>query len=240
MHLYLSSKILLVANNASDITDIKETLTDFGYKDILLAIGEHEALAILSNTKLSLIITSLFLGERICLNLLKTIIDSGLPAIVIASSYESLNYPSIIDNERIAYLVNPIHKLTFKTLVRLFLSKSNPDKSIFITGNHNEQISLNLNEILFLEAERNYCTIYTSRWLNSSYLRFTIKVSLVKLTEKLDSRFVRVHHSYIVNLNYVKSFSSNHIHIDNYTLPLSRTYKKKLYSLLNSLQSKHS
>lgn len=224
MHVYLSSKIILVNDNPSDLIYLQDLLIDLGYVSISAIVSELEALKILAEGNCSLVITNLFLKEKLCLELLEKIIELRIPAVVITSNgMWSHDYPTIIDNERIAYLVKPIHKMTLKAILRLLLTKSVADNYLFITGKHNEQIKIYLNEIIFFEIERNYCTIYTS---HRNY-KFVVKISLIKLTEQLDSRFIRVHNSYIVNVNHIKSFSSSSVKLENYTIPLSRTYKKE-------------
>jgi len=227
----------LVNDNQSDLIHLQQLLIDLGYVSISLVPSEQEAIQALAEENYSLIITNLVLKEKVCLELLKKAVDLRVSTVVITSSSGiwAHEYPPIIENEGIAYLVKPIHKMTLKSILRLLLTKSVGDKYIFITGKHNEQIKLYLNEIIFLEVERNYCTIYTSR---RNY-KFVIKISLIKLLEQLDSRFIRIHNSYIVNINYIKSFTSTLVRLENYSVPLSRTYKKEFSKLLSILRNQH-
>ena len=49
-----------------------------------------------------------------------------------------------------------------------------------------------------------------------------------------DNNFIRVHKSYIVNCNYIKSISSAEIYIDNEEkVPVSRSWKNEIERIFN-------
>lgn len=93
-------------------------------------------------------------------------------------------------------------------------------------------VLISLDTILFLESSEGKCTIRT---VNQEY-----KVSdpLVVLEKKLDNmNFLRVHRSYVVNVNHIIEiepwFNSTHnlIMDDGSKVPVSRTYVKELKQL---------
>jgi two-component system LytT family response regulator len=75
------------------------------------------------------------------------------------------------------------------------------NKKILFPSNNGYNI-VKINNIMYCQAEINYSTAYTTD--NKSY---TISNSLKYLEEMLpESIFFRTHKSYLVNLNYIKSF----------------------------------
>ena len=53
--------------------------------------------------------------------------------------------------------------------------------------------------------------------------------SLTSLTDELPSdRFMRIHKSYTIALNKVKSIEGNRIQISSYTIPIGRNYSKEV------------
>ncbi len=80
-----------------------------------------------------------------------------------------------------------------------------------------------VNDILYMEANNGYTSIYTKKenYITSSYLSDVYKK--IKTTY-----FAQVHRSYVLNLRYVKFFTSTEITmIDETIIPLSRKNKSK-------------
>lgn len=99
---------------------------------------------------------------------------------------------------------------------------------IFIR-HHGQMVKLLLEEILFVEADRNYCHIVTSK--QTYLLTATLKVMHDKLPSSI---FVRVHRSYIVNITQLDIVAESHVEINRKVIPLSKSYKE---SLLRHLQT---
>ncbi len=92
-----------------------------------------------------------------------------------------------------------------------------------------QMIKLLLEEILYVEADRNYCHIVTPK--QSYLLTATLKVMHDKLPGAI---FVRVHRSYIVNITRLDVVAEGHVEINRKVIPLSKSYKE---SLLKHLQT---
>jgi hypothetical protein len=82
----------------------------------------------------------------------------------------------------------------------------------------NHQIKLD--DLIYLESLSDYVKIYFNE--ESLMTRETIS----SFEESLPETFVRIHRSYIVNLDYVTEFSSKSVTIGSTELPISRTYKE--------------
>ena len=59
--------------------------------------------------------------------------------------------------------------------------------------------------------------------------RETISAIEAKLPKR---EFIRIHRSYIIAVNYIESFTNEQIVIFGKSLPISRSYKKEVLSLL--------
>ncbi len=100
---------------------------------------------------------------------------------------------------------------------RLFLKKENHFKRVA------------LKDIYFLEADGNYTTIYTStdRFIYSAILR--------KIEEKLPrDQFIRVHRSYLINIDAVDGFEGNALFISQNRIPVSKQYREVTFKLFNA------
>lgn len=90
-------------------------------------------------------------------------------------------------------------------------------------------IKIMFEEILFIESLSDYLKIHTTE--KTITTRETISNILTRLPTSL---FVRSHRSYIVNLLQINSFTNEVIEIENNAIPISRSYKKDVVSLLNT------
>ena len=133
------------------------------------------------------------------------------------------------------YLVMPFHPLTLRSAIDHVLAVAPVaiaprDTHLFIRGTRNKHIRIEFNDILYLYSERNYTFIKTSDSLH------IIKRSLVKMQQELDTRFLRVHNSYIVNTVHIKSIASLTVLIfDKEIVPLGRAYRKSLTNKLKNM-----
>jgi DNA-binding LytR/AlgR family response regulator len=94
-----------------------------------------------------------------------------------------------------------------------------------------KMIKLHLDEILYLEAQRNYLLIQTNKGVHKTYQ------SITELEEKLPAgHFLRVHRSFIVSVNQVSALTANQIIIQQYTIPIGRLYRKVVAYTLSQLK----
>ena len=99
--------------------------------------------------------------------------------------------------------------------------------TIFIKDG-SEQVKLQLHEILYLEALKDYTGIITT---SRKYCVLSSLGNLLK--EKAFQNFVRIHRSYAVQKNYITKASSNELFINQISLPVGRSYKEILQQILN-------
>lgn len=87
-----------------------------------------------------------------------------------------------------------------------------------------------INEILFLEADSNYTTIYTNVG------RFLYSVVLKNIELKFPSdRFLRVHRSYLVNVSSIDGFEGNILHIGRHRVPVSKSHREEVFKLFKKI-----
>ena len=104
-------------------------------------------------------------------------------------------------------------------------------KIFFKVGNVFKSVSLN--EILFFEADRNI--IYA----NTGNRNYATSLQLKVLTEELYPQFLRVHKSYLVNVEHMLEFSLSTLKLrvtGDWTLPIGKTYKKKVLENLGIIR----
>lgn len=83
------------------------------------------------------------------------------------------------------------------------------------------QVKVYLDDILFIESLKEYVKIHTAQKYLVTKLQIGEFESLVTLPNLL-----RVHKSFIINLDKVTAYSANAIEIGDHEIPIGRTYKE--------------
>ena len=84
-----------------------------------------------------------------------------------------------------------------------------------------------LSDITYLEADNSYTTVFTNED------KYIYSVVLKKIEERLPrNTFIRVHRSYIVNINAVDGFERNVLYIKDKRIPVSRQHREEVFELL--------
>jgi len=97
---------------------------------------------------------------------------------------------------------------------------------------------VNQSEITYLQADSNYCNVYTSNGK-----RIMVTKTLNSLEKLLDDKiFMRIHRSYTTNINCIKRIASEDgacdvILMDGSVLPVSRRKKDDLIELLGRVEN---
>ncbi|HEY0272935.1 MAG TPA: LytTR family DNA-binding domain-containing protein [Chitinophaga sp.] len=160
------------------------------------------------------------------------------PLIIFTSAYEQYALDGY-NLDVIDYLLKPISFERFLksvTKVQEYLSKEKQPASadsgklndyIFIKTEY-KIIKINLEDILFIEALKDYTKIYTQ---NQPVLTLrSLKSFETKLPQE---KFIRVHRSYLVSLDKINSVERNTVMIANQPIPISEGYRDRFYELIS-------
>ena len=136
------------------------------------------------------------------------------------------------------FLVKPLNADRFdKAMQRLqmyldvqhkaaLLESSLGQDAIFIKDGH-QQIKVQMQDILYLEALKDYTSIVTPQ---KKYCVLSLLGNL--LQENAFKTFIRIHRSYAVQKNFISKVSAQEVIIQGVTLPVGRTYKDALNNLI--------
>ena len=129
------------------------------------------------------------------------------------------------------YLVKPIPFQRFlktmnKVHQRIYLDNAVPDLNIqqephIFLKVSKKLIKVNLNDILYIESLKDYIKVITTLG------DYVVHKSLTAISEELpQSNFLRVHRSYTISLNKIKSVEGNMLEIVGRKIPIGRNYVK--------------
>src|SRR5215831_8701784 len=107
-------------------------------------------------------------------------------------------------------------------------SKSSDDEGKYMFVKSGKQIiKVEYAAILYLEALKEYVCIYTTEEKLLVYKR------MKDLEETLPSSFIRIHNSYIININHLQKIDANQAIIGKEKIPVSSSYRDHLLELIN-------
>jgi two-component system, LytTR family, response regulator len=163
---------------------------------------------------------------------------TNIPACIFITSYPDYAVESF-ELEALDFIVKPLKAERFaKTMLRLqtyldlrhkatLLDYSLGGDTLFIKDGH-EQVKLHLHDIIYLEALRDYTSIVTAT------KKYCVLSTLGNLLEqKTFQMFIRIHRSYAVQKHFIDKITPKEIFINDFILPVGRTYKDALNGLIN-------
>jgi len=164
----------------------------------------------------------------------KDILDiiSANSAVIMITSYqafgaESYNYSQIVD-----FLVKPVDfPRFFKAFQKAknFSTKQREKESRLFIKDGNKLVKIELSEVIYFKSEANYISVVLQD------KKILTLMTLKELESKLPEFFLRVHRSYIVNLNKIDFINNNVIEMGKDYIPVSQSYEKELLTKINLL-----
>ena len=150
------------------------------------------------------------------------------PKVIFTTAYREYAIDGF-DLNAVDYLLKPITFERFFQSIEKFIETCNPvttvsDKSkeenshIYIKSNK-KNIKIFLDDVNYIESIKDYIRIHLQ---DSSIV---LKHGITAFEEKLDSRFLRIHRSYIVNSQKITAFTKQDIEIGKVEIPIGDYYK---------------
>lgn len=125
------------------------------------------------------------------------------------------------DTDPIYFLKKPLTKEKIWKAYDKAIKKLNVEnRSIIVTTQKENRIVL-VNDIFYIESDARIINIYLQDETITSYAK------LSDMEKNLPFYFIRIHKSYLINMNKIKSYKVNQITLENgVSLSISRTYHK--------------
>lgn len=192
-----------------------------------------DALHDIKNGDIDVVFLDINLPRITGLDFLRTL--TSHPMVIITTAYREYALESY-ELDVLDYLVKPIPFNRFLKSVNKLTNILNSKKGQTVVSDTEPHIFLRINkkmvrfmlsEILYIESLKDYIKIYTTLG------NHIIHKSLSSIVSELPSvNFIRVHKSYAIAINKIKSVDGNCIEIGNKTVPIGRTYIKKAKELI--------
>ncbi len=212
-----------------------EIISDFAAKapfrmELMAFTNASQALKCLQEEPVDLIFLDIKMPDITGIQFLKSL--KRPPMVIFTTAYEEYALDGY-NLDVVDYLLKPIPFERFIKAVtkaeeyRSIASPKSSDTDYIFVKTEYRIIKINLEDILYIEALKDYIKIYTA-----SQPILTLK-SLKSFESRLPKdKFMRVHRSYLVAMNKINSVERNTVMIANQSIPISEGYRDKFYDVI--------
>lgn len=193
------------------------------------------AKAILQEKPVGLLFLDIQMPDLTGLELLRML--KNPPAVVLTTAYSEFALESY-ELDVLDYLLKPIEFGRFYKAVSKAVGspqsavhsqpQANLEDYFFVKTDH-QIVKVNFADILFIESLREYVRIHTPTQ------RIVARLAMQRLEEELPSaKFIRIHRTYIVNIDAVQRIEGNTLHIGKEVLPISKGKREEFLQFVGS------
>ncbi len=240
------TRILIVEDDMIIAANISLQLSNLGYEVTGIETKAEEAIHHALETKPDMILMDIQLrGQSNGIDAAKAIRKYlDIPLIYLTANVDDSSFQKAKETHPYAFIAKPFTNINLERTIALVEDKirekhdqlavvenheGSQDDRIFIRNN-NKLIKVMLNDIFYIEADRNYCKITT---VNQSYM---VVSPMNKLCEKIDPKqFVRIHRSFVVNYAKLDSVADSYVEVNSKLIPIGKLYKEDLHKMLNKV-----
>ena len=196
-----------------------------------------EASTILNTTTIDLLFLDIEMPVLKGTDFFKNLVHK--PQVIFTTAYRDYALDGFNLNA-IDYLLKPIFFERFFMAIQKFLklkSSVTPSSELSDTTNEVEYIFVNkakkqikvlFDDVMYIESLKDYIKIH----LKNDTL--VVKESISNFQKRIDTRFVRIHRSFIVNTEKVTAYTKNDVEIGAIEIPIGNSYKDFLTEKLKA------
>ena len=196
-----------------------------------------EGFVYLQNNEVEIIFLDIQMPRMSGFELLKTLHKN--PKVIMTTAFREYAAEGF-DLDVLDYLVKPISQERFLKAISKYLHYQEVTKPMYgepasfddayiYLKVEKEQVKVFLNEILYIEGLKDYIKVFTTK------VKYIVYGRLGYMEAKLpESKFVRVHKSFIVAIDKVSVYGQESLKIQQQEIPIGRIYKQLFWSKINT------
>lgn len=247
------AKILIVEDESIIAKDIQSSLKGLGYDVTAIVNSGDKAIKELEENRPDLVLMDIMLkGTMTGIEVAKEVKERfSLPVVFLTAYADDTTLNKAKITEPYGYIIKPYREKELHSTIEMALYKYEKDEevkkerdlyhslienkeskdSIFVRADYRLN-KINFEDIYYVEALKDYVVINTA---DNSYTTHTTMKEMVRILPAKD--FVRIHRSFIVNLDKIFSIKYPDLVIEGKmkVLPIGGLYRKELYSRLNMI-----
>lgn len=220
-------KCIIIDDEPLAIKVIENHLKEFQNFEIVNTFNNPlEALPLLEKESVNVLFLDINMPKMNGLDFAKTL--NPKTKVIITTAYREYAVESF-DLNVLDYLVKPIPFNRFLRTINKITKQIYLQQGIQEEDNNNESfiflkvdkklVKIKFENLLYIESLKDYIKVFTT---TDNYL---VHKSLTSITEDLpESNFIRIHRSYTIAIDKVKSIEGNLVEIDTTRIPIGRKY----------------
>ncbi|WP_310379796.1 response regulator [Flavobacterium sp.] len=237
-----NNSILIVEDEMIIAANISLQLTHLGYEVTGIIPRAEEVLPIIREHTPDILLMDINLkGDLDGIEVVQLIQkEYKIPVIYLTANSDEAHFNRAKTTNPYAFISKPFKKLDLQRAIELTFARIQEEQKreknfesesvepfilsdcIFVRS-HDKMVKVNINDILYIEAERNYCKIHCK---DKEHL---MVMTLKDIEEKLTTNTLkRIHRSFIVNLSHIDEIATSHVVIAKKAIPLSADLKREL------------
>jgi len=225
-----SLNILVVEDESFIAEMIKVMLLDMGHKSVQIALNQSDAEQILNRGEVDFAIFDMNLqGGMEGLELAKATNALHTPFMFLTSYSDRRTIEDAKLTKPGAYVIKPFREDELFAGIEMTLMHAFPDNEggmVALKVSH-ETIMVKLSDIAYAKADNIYVEVHVKE------KRHLIRKSLSAFLDELpEGSLLRVHRSYAVNPEHVKSIRRASIGLEGIDVPISRSYREQVMQVL--------
>lgn len=231
----LPLKILVVEDEYITLKTISVYLSEMGYEVIGTAMNSDEAIEILESNDVEFALLDITIqGEKNGIWLADYLQQNyNIPHVFLTAYADSDTIKKAIATNPSGYLIKPFQKAELFSAIEIAIlnfNKNQNQKDKHILVKHNEiYTKINFDSILFVESDKNYLII------NCGNETYRYRSTISDFQNLMPNHFIKTHKGFIVNSEKVKEFSSSLVLINEFKIPISKTFKELVFNKLQQI-----
>ncbi|HLP55253.1 MAG TPA: response regulator [Fluviicola sp.] len=250
------ANVLVVEDEFIVSKDIQSSLKKLGYNVVGAAPSGEKALELLAEEQPDIVLMDIMLkGEMNGIQTAEIVrVEYAIPVIYLTAYADEATLAKAKVTEPYGYILKPFKEIDLHTSIEMALYKhkkeqevererdmlyslvENKEKEtqhdfIFVKSN-SKLVKLNMNEIYFIEALKDYVVI------NTNETRYTIHSTMKDIESKLgNEQFIRVHRSFIVRMDKISAIDFPNLQLENdrKLIPIGGSYRDDLTNRIKML-----
>lgn len=205
-------KILIVEDDPLVAEDLKDKLEQLHYRVTGIADSYDAALELISSNKPDLALVDIELkGELTGIDLAGQLKEQHIPFIYLSSIQDLNTYYKAKDTGPIKNLAKPIDRVNLRNALMDIETQlaAQPKQEVihFFMDKDNIRQRIELDQIVYLEAERSYCDVF---FVNNN--RTTLSTAMGNVVKKLNHPdLVQISRSCYINRKHIKQIRGNEV-----------------------------
>jgi two-component system, LytTR family, response regulator LytT len=242
-------KIGIVEDEMIIAHSMAATLEAIGYEVASVASSYDEAIIMLHEEKPDLVVLDINIrGKKDGIDIawhIKNEYDIPFIFLTAIADIETLNRAK--QTQPPAYLVKPFSRDDLFTSIEICLYNHTQKKELTTLPADQDDLiikdtlfikegtcfhKIKFADILYLESEHVYVYVHTIG--KKIIVRSTMQNYLIHFAEQ---KFIRIHRSFVVNLEHVQTINAENVIINGVSLPIGRTFKEELLNIVKPVHS---